>query len=185
MLGGGGPIRDMPVDQIGTYDVLAVLKPLWTRAPVTGSRLRGRVEKVIDAARALGHIDRDRANPARWKGHLELLLPKPKKLARGHHKALAYADVPAFLSRLAQTPGVAALALRLTILTCARTSETLNATFDEINFDTATWTVPKERMKMGKPHRVPLSDAALAILKAESPLRDDTARTRTCFLVGR
>jgi hypothetical protein len=79
----------MPVDQIGTDDILAVLKPLWTRAPVTGSRLRGRIEKVIDAARALGHIDRDRANPARWKGHLELLLPKPKKLARGHHKALA------------------------------------------------------------------------------------------------
>jgi hypothetical protein len=94
------PIRDMPVDQIGTDDILAVLKPLWTRAPVTGSRLRGRIEKVIDAARALGHIDRDRANPARWKGHLELLLPKPKKLARGHHKALAYADTPAFVQRL-------------------------------------------------------------------------------------
>ena len=162
------PIRDMPVDQIGTDDVLAVLKPLWTRAPVTGSRLRGRIEKIIDAARALGHIDRDRANPARWKGHLELLLPKPKKLARGHHKALAYADTPAFVQRLrsVQAGNAAALALEFLILTATRTGETLNATWDEINFDAATWTVPKERMKINAIFDVPLSDRALDILRA-------------------
>ena len=162
------PIRDMPVDQIGTDDVLAVLKPLWTRAPVTGSRLRGRVEKIIDAARALGHIHRDRANPARWKGHLELLLPKPKKLARGHHKALAYADTPAFVQRLrsVQAGNAAALALEFLILTATRTGETLNATWDEIDFDAATWTVPKERMKINAIFDVPLSDRALDILRA-------------------
>ena len=83
-----------PVDEIGTDDILAVLKPLWATAPETASRLRGRIEVVIDAARALGHIDRDRANPARWKGHLDQLLPKPQKLTRGHHKAMPYADTP-------------------------------------------------------------------------------------------
>jgi integrase-like protein/Arm domain-containing DNA-binding protein len=162
------PIRGTPVDQIGTDDVLAVLKPLWTRAPVTGSRLRGRIEKIIDAARALGHIDRDRANPARWKGHLELLLPKPKKLARGHHKALAYADTPAFVQRLrsVQAGNTAALALEFLILTATRSGETLNATWDEINFDSATWTVPKERMKINAIFDVPLSDRALDILHA-------------------
>ena len=162
------PIRDMPVDQIGTDDILAVLKPLWTRAPVTGSRLRGRIEKIIDAARALGHIDRDRANPARWKGHLELLLPKPMKLARGHHKALAYADTPAFVQRLrsVQAGNAAALALEFLILTATRSGETLNATWDEINFDAATWTVPKERMKINAIFDVPLSDRALDILRA-------------------
>ena len=159
-------IRDMPVDQIGTDDILAVLKPLWTRAPVTGSRLRGRIEKVIDAARALGHIDRDRANPARWKGHLELLLPKPKKLARGHHKALAYAEVPAFVQRLRseQAGNTAALALEFLILTATRSGETLKATWDEIEND--TWTIPKERMKINAIFDVPLSDRALDILRA-------------------
>jgi hypothetical protein len=87
-----GPIRDIPVDEIKTADVLAVLQPLWTRTPETGSRLRGRVEAVIDMARALGHIDADRANPARWKGHLDHLLPPAKKLGvRGPHAALPYA----------------------------------------------------------------------------------------------
>ena len=133
----------MPVDQIGTADILAVLKPLWTRAPETASRLRGRIEMVIDAARALGHIDRDEANPARWKGHLDKLLPKPKKLSRGHHKALAYADVPPFVKRLrsVQAGNTAALALEFLILTATRTGETLNATWDEIDL-TRVWTIP-------------------------------------------
>jgi integrase len=161
------PIRDMPVDQIGTDDVLAVLTPLWTRAPVTGSRLRGRIEKVLDAARARGHIDKDRANPARWKGHLELLLPKPKKLARGHHAAMPYADVPAFVKRLraVQDGNTAALALEFLILTATRSGETLGAKWDEINWDAATWTVPKERMKINDIFDVPLSDRAYVILR--------------------
>ena len=143
-------IRDMPVDQIATADVLAVLRPLWSSTAETASRLRGRIESVINAARALGHIPEDKANPARWKGHLDHLLAKQNRLSRGHHKALAYADLPEFVKRLreVQAGNTAALALEFLILTATRTSETLNATWDEIDFETATWTVPKERMKM-------------------------------------
>jgi hypothetical protein len=89
-----GPIRGLPVDQIAIADVLAVLKPLWSRAPETASRLRGRIQTVLEAAQALGHIAEDKANPARWKGHLDKLLPKPAKLSRGHQKAVPYGDVP-------------------------------------------------------------------------------------------
>ena len=129
------PIWSMPVDQVTTADVLAVLKPIWTTKSVTAGRLRGRIEVIIDAARVLGHIDADRANCARWKGHLQRLLPKPAKLTRGHHAAMPYADVPEFVQRLraAQADNVAALALEFLILTATRTSETLNMTFDEID----------------------------------------------------
>ena len=159
----------MPVDQVTTPNVLEVLKPIWTAKSVTAGRLRGRIEVIIDAARVLGHIDADRANCARWKGHLQRLLPKPDKLTRGHHAAMRYADVPEFVQRLraAQADNSSALALEFLILTATRTSETLNMTFDEIDFETATWTVPKERMKMQKEHQVPLSAAAVAILKAQ------------------
>ena len=161
------PIWSMPVDQVTTADVLAVLKPLWTTKSVTAGRLRGRIEVIIDAARVLGHIEADKANCARWKGHLQRLLPKPAKLTRGHHAAMPYAEVPAFMARLAETPGVAALALQFLILTATRTSETLNMTWDEIDPAMTTWTVPKERMKMQREFAVPLSDAAAAILKAQ------------------
>jgi integrase len=133
---------------------------------VTGSRLRGRIEKIVDAARALGHIDRDRANPARWKGHLELLLPKPKKLARGHHAAMPYADAPAFVQRLRASTSTAALALEFLILTATRTGETLGAQWGEISFEAATLTVAKERMKTNEAFSIPLSDRALDILRA-------------------
>jgi integrase len=160
-----GPIRDIPVDEIKTADVLAVLQPLWTRTPETGSRLRGRVEAVIDMARALGHIDADRANPARWKGHLDHLLPPAKKLGvRGHHAAMPYDQLPEFMARLAEINTVASRALTFTILTCARTSEVLHATWDEVSFASAVWRVPGERMKMGKPHDVPLSEQVLRLL---------------------
>lgn len=160
-----GPMRDIPVDEIKTADVLAVLQPLWTRTPETGSRLRGRVEAVIDMARALGHIDGDRANPARWKGHLDHLLPPAKKLGvRGHHAALPYGQLPEFMARLAEINTVASRALTFTILTCARTSEVLHATWDEISFADAIWRVPASRMKMQKPHDVPLSEQALRLL---------------------
>jgi integrase len=158
-------IRDIPVDEIKTADVLAVLQPLWTRTPETGSRLRGRVEAVIDRARALGHIDADRANPARWKGHLDHLLPPAKKLGvRGHNAALPYDQLPEFMARLAEINTVASRALTFTILTCARTSEVLHATWDEISFADAIWRVPASRMKMQKPHDVPLSEQALRLL---------------------
>jgi integrase len=160
-----GPLRDIPVNEVATADVLAVLKPLWTRTPETGSRLRGRIEAVIDMARALGHIDPDKANPARWKGHLDHLLPPAKKLGvRGHHAALPYDQLPEFMARLAEINTVASRALTFTILTCARTSEVLHATWDEISFADATWRVPASRMKMQKPHDVPLSEQALRLL---------------------
>jgi integrase len=158
-------IRDIPVDEIKTADVLAVLKPLWTRAPETGSRLRGRIEAVIDMARALGHIDADRANPARWRGHLDHLLPPAKKLGvRGHHAAMPYADLPAFMVRLAEIDTTASRALQFLILTCARTSEVLHMTWDEVSFGDAIWRVPSARMKMQEPHDVPLSEDALRLL---------------------
>ena len=161
------PVWSKPVDQVTTPDVLAVLKPLWTTKSVTAGRLRGRIEVIIDAARVLGHIDADRANCARWKGHLQRLLPKPAKLTRGHHAAMDYRDLPQFMARLAETPGIAAVALRLLILTATRTSETLNATWEEVSFDDAVWRIPASRMKMAKPFDVPLSDAALTILKTQ------------------
>ena len=167
------PIRDMPCDQIGTDDILAVLTPLWTRAPVTGSRLRGRIEKVLDAARARGHIDRDRANPARWRGHLELLLPKPAKLARGHHRAMTYADTPEFVQRLRTMNSTAALALEFLILTATRSGETLGARWEEIDFHNAVFTVPPGRMKTNEAFSVPLSDRALAILRTLEATRGE------------
>jgi integrase len=159
-----GPIRGLPVDQIGTADVLAVLKPLWSRAPETASRLRGRIESVIDAARALNHIPEDKANPARWKGHLDKLLPKPAKLSRGHQKALPYADVPEFVASLRASSNMAALALEFLILTAARTNETLGAQWREVDLVNAIWTIPPDRMKTGDAFSVPLSERAVAIL---------------------
>ena len=158
------PIRDMPVNEIATADVLAVLKPLWSRAPETASRLRGRIQTVLEAAQALGHIDADRANPARWRGHLDHLLPPAKKLSvRGHHAALPYADA-AFWTRLAEIDTTASRALMFVILTCARTSEVLHATWDEISFADTVWRVPASRMKMSVAHDVPLSEEALRLL---------------------
>jgi integrase len=160
-------IRETPVDLIDTAAILGVLQPLWASKQATAARLRGRIEQVIDAARALGHIDTDKANPARWKGHLDHLLSKRRGLTRGHHPALAYADIPALMAKLRRSPGTAAKALMFTILTAARTGEVLGMQFNEIDFEAAVWTVPPDRTKMGKEHRVPLSDAALSILRAQ------------------
>ncbi len=167
------PIWAKPVDQIVTADVLACLKPVWSRAPETASRLRGRIETVIDAARALGHVPEDKANPARWKGHLDKLLPKRNTLAQdNHHKSLPYASVPALAKRLHDLDGIPSLALEFLILTATRTSETLGARWREFDLEAATWSIPGPRMKMGKPHDVPLSDRALAILaEARSRVR--------------
>lgn len=157
------PLRHIPVDEVMTDDVLGVLKPIWTTKPETASRLRGRIEKVIDAAKAKGI--RQGENPARWRGHLDHLLPKPSKLARGHHPAMPYDAVPAFMEQLRQREALAALALEYCILTAARTGEVLGATWGEINLREAVWTVPPERMKAGRLHRVPLSQRAVQILR--------------------
>jgi integrase len=156
------PMRRKPVDTVSTEDVLGVLKPIWTEKPETASRLRGRIEVVLDAARAAGH--RTGENPARWKGHLAQLLSKRQKLTRGHHAALPYAEVPDFVARLHEQTGLAALALEFTILTAARSGEALGAKWSEIDFDEKLWTVPAARMKGSREHRVPLSSRALAAL---------------------
>ncbi len=163
-----GSLRHKRLDQIDTHDVLAVLQPIWQAKPETASRVRGRIERVLDAAKAKGL--RSGENPARWRGHLELLLPKPKKLARGHHAALPYTDLPAFMVDLRLREGMAALALEFTILTAARSGEVYGAKRSEVNCKEKLWTVPATRMKAGKEHRVPLCDRALAILNAAEAL---------------
>jgi integrase len=160
------PIWSKPIDQIATADVLACLKPVWSSKQVTAARLRGRIETVIDAARALGHIDEDKANPARWKGHLDHLLPKPKKLTHGHHAAMPYAEVAEFVARLRLSHSMAALALQLLVLTATRTNETLGARWGEIDRDKAVWRIPGSRMKTKEEFDVPLSERALAVLEA-------------------
>lgn len=156
------PLRAKSVDAISTADVLAVLKPLWTTKPETASRLRGRIEKVLNAAKAKGY--RSGENPAAWRGHLENLLPKQSKLTRGHHAAMDYAAVPAFTGKLRERDAMAALALEFTILTAARSGETLGARWSEFDLDAKIWTIPANRMKAGRVHRVPLSDRAAAIV---------------------
>jgi integrase len=158
------PLRRLPVDKITTDDVLSVLKPLWSDKSETGSRLRGRVERVLDAAKAQGL--RSGENPARWRGHLDQLLPKRQRLMRGHHAAMSYADVPAFMADLQSRQATAALALEFAILTAARSGEVLGAKWAEFDLDRAVWTVPARRMKAGREHRVPLSRRAIKIVKA-------------------
>jgi integrase len=155
-------LRNLPVAQIATEDVLTVLKPLWKTTPVTASRLRGRIERVLDAAKAQGL--RSGENPARWRGHLDQLLPGRQRLARGHYAAMPYADVPGFLVRLRAEGTTAALALEFAILTAARTSEVRFATRDEFDLDAKLWTVPPARTKAGQEHRVPLSNRAVEII---------------------
>jgi integrase len=158
------PLRRLPVDKVTTDDVLSVLKPLWNEKPETGSRLRGRIERVLDAAKAQGL--RSGENPARWRGHLDQLLPKRQRLTRGHHAAMSYIELPAFVRDLHGRQATAALALELAILTAARSGEVLGARWGEFDLDRAVWTVPATRMKAGREHRVPLSRRALRIVRA-------------------
>jgi integrase len=160
------PLRSRPVVEIDTEAVLGVLQPLWRTTPETASRLRGRIEAVLDAARAKGYIPRNEANPARWRGHLDKLLAKRQKLTRGHHAAMAFDDVPEFIGKLRKREATAALALEFLILTAARSGEVLGARWAEIDLDAKVWAVPAARMKAGREQRVPLSCRALAILEA-------------------
>jgi integrase len=158
------PLGHLPVGKITTDDVLSVLKPLWNEKPETASRLRGRIERVLDAAKAQGL--RRGENPARWRRHLDQLLPKRKRLTRGHHAAMGYNGLPAFMADLQAWQATAALALEFAILTAARSGEVLGARWDEFDLDRAVWTIPATRMKAGREHRVPLSERALKIAKA-------------------
>jgi integrase len=161
---------DMAVSDVMTGHVMAALEPIWNTKAETASRVRGRIEAVLDYATARGW--RTGENPARWRGHVANLLPTRAKVARVvHHAALPWKDVAAFLTDLRGRAGMGALALDFTILTAARTNEALGARWREIDLDKAVWTVPAERMKAGREHCIPLSGAALAIVRALLPLR--------------
>jgi integrase len=163
------PILGRPVDEIDTGAVLAVLQPLWATIPETASRLRGRIEAVLDYAKA--HGLRLGENPAAWRGHLALILPKRQKLTRGHHAAMAYRDVPEFIAGLRERESIHALALELAILTAARSGEVLGARWAEFDLDGKVWTIPAGRMKAGIAHRVPLSSRAMAIAGRMAEIR--------------
>ena len=160
---------DMPVSAIGTDEVLRVLRPIRQRVPETASRVRQRVEAVLDAARVKGWRTGD--NPARWKGHLAGELPPPRKVKRVQHRpALPWEQMGAFMAALATRAGTAAQALRFVILTAARTGEARGTRWRGINGEGSVWVVPGERMKAGVTHRVPVSAAALAVLAEVRPM---------------
>ena len=158
-------IGDLPVDEIQTADVLRVLEPIWRTKVETASRVRGRVERVLDWAAAQGFRSRD--NPARWRGHLKLLLPAPSEVRNvQHYAAMDWRKVPTFMVKLRAQPGITARALAFAIMTAARSGEVRGATWAEIDLDGSTWTIPGDRMKAGKEHRVPLSDETVRLLRA-------------------
>lgn len=167
-------IGDLAVDQVELQHVIDVLTrdDLWMTRTETASRLRGRIEAVLGWATVSGYRGGD--NPARWKGHLDKALPAPRKIqSRTHFAALPYTDLPDFMAKLRQREGTAARALEFAILTAARSGEVRGATWGEIDLDAGIWTVPGQRMKAGKEHRVPLTDAALGVLRAQGPKAPD------------
>jgi integrase len=166
-------LREKRPAEITTHDVLAVLQPIWQAKPETAKRTQGRIERVLDAARAVGLCSGD--NPARWRGHLDTILPSRRKLSRGHHSALPHAELPAFMAQLRQGSGIAARALEFLILTTARSGEVRGMTWAEIDLRGRQWIVPAARMKAGKEHRVPLTDRSIEILNAMAPLRQQNA----------
>jgi integrase len=162
----------LPVQTIDVGFVMRVLEPIWQTKPETASRVRGRIESILDWAKARGY--RNGENPARWRGHLNNLLPARSKAKRAvrqttgrdeHHPALPYFDLPAFMSELRQHAEVEARALEFTILSAARTNEVVGMHWREVDLAKGVWTVPAERMKADREHRVPLSDDALTILR--------------------
>jgi integrase len=175
-MGAGGPcepIRALPVDKLTTAAIHDLLEPLWRSMPTTASRIRGRIEQAWDFARVRGHIAEDKANPARRKGHLDKLLAKPPQHV--NHAALPYAETPHFMQRLRQRgeKETAARLLEFTVLTAARSDEAASMTWDEVDLDEKVWAVPESRMKARKPHRVPLSDRAIEILRRQYAERDE------------
>lgn len=155
----------LQVRDVTTGHVMQALDPIWTTKTETATRVRGRIESVLDWAKVRGY--RDGENPARWRGHLDKLLAKPSKVARvEHHAALPYAEIGDFMVKLRAAGGLGARALEFAILTAARSGEVRGATWAEIDLQAGTWTVPAARMKAGKEHKVPLSDAARELLEA-------------------
>lgn len=159
-----GPAKDMPVSAVDTAVVVKLLRKIWTTKTETAVRVRGRIERVWDAERVAGMVTGE--NPARWRGHLDKLLAKPSKVAKSaHFRAMPYADLPAFMVRLAERDSASRAALRFAILTAARTGEVTGAQWGEFDLDAKLWTVPADRIKAGREHAVPLAEPALAILR--------------------
>jgi integrase len=162
----------LPVQAVDVGLVTRALEVIWSTKPETASRVRGRIEAVLDWAKVRGY--RNGENPARWRGHLDHLLPARTKVRKVEHDAaLPYGQIGAFMQALREREAFAARALEFAILTAARTSEVINARWNEIDLQAKVWTVPAERMKAGREHRVPLSDAAVGILKRMQEVRQN------------
>jgi integrase len=165
-------IGAVPVGDVTVEHVTRILDPLWAKKTETASRVRSRIELVLAYAKAEGLRTGD--NPASWRDGLKFRYPSRKKVAPvKHHAALPYAELPAFMTRLRDQSGLAAQAMRFTFLTAARTGEVINARWSEFDMQAGTWTIPGQRMKSGRDHRVPLSQATLAVLREVEPLRND------------
>lgn len=162
-------LNNVPITAVDTGAVLAVLRPIWLTKAETAKRVRGRIEKTLDAAKAHELRVGDTINPAAWRGHLALLLPSQKQVERGHHAALPYRDAPAFFAKLNARTANAARCLEFTILTAARSGEALGATWGEMDPDAETWTIPAARMKAAEEHVVPLSSHAIDVLRSVMP----------------
>jgi integrase len=178
-------VGHLPVADVGTGHLLEILGPIWTTKHETASRVRNRIELILDAAKAKGL--REGENPARLRGHLDKLLPKRPKADRTvrHHPALSWRELPAFWADLSAVAGVGAEALRFTILTAARTGETIGATWDEIDIEARTWTIPAVRMKAGADHRVPLSPEAVEILQRQRDAQSERTTSTPYVFAGK
>jgi integrase len=163
-------LRPLRVDAIGTEDVLRALTPIWQTKFKTANDLRGQIERILDYCRVRGW--RSGPNPALWRGHLKSVLPGRRKVQRKHLAAMPCSEVPAFMERLGDHPFLAAPAMMFLILVAARSREVLQMTWQEVDFEADVWTVPPERMKSGREHRVPLSPPALAILRKQLAVRN-------------
>jgi integrase len=167
------PLHKKRLDLIDTNDVLAVLKPIWIIKPVAARDVRQHLEVILSAAKAAGHRRKDSDNPARWKGNLEHLLPKSKRKGkvRGPHPSLAYEELSRFMAELAAIDTIGARMLETCILTCARTNEIINMRWPDIDMDKATWTLPRDLMKMDRDHVVPLSRPVMTFLRSAHETR--------------
>jgi hypothetical protein len=160
----------MNVDAVKLPHIMQVLEPIWCTKTQTASRLRGRIESVLDWAAARGY--RQGPNPAQWRGLLDKLLSAPAKVAKpDHHPALAVSEAGEFMQQVREQPGIGARALEFTVLTAVRSGEALRASWSEIDFDAAVWTIPAGRMKAGREHRVPLSPACIELLRKREEVR--------------
>jgi integrase len=164
-------IGDMPIDTIDRSHIVGIIEPLWHKTPDTARRIRQRIEAVFDWASARGF--RTKPNPSTWEGHLKQLLPAVAKVKKpGHHEALPYAELPAFMIELRKRDGIAPRALELVVLTATRSGEAVYAKWNEIDLRNRIWTIPAERMKANDEHRVPLPDRAVAILESMPRVND-------------